>query len=75
MNFKFKNIFFFPREKTFDYLIPRWQLINPLFIRKARKCKKPIIPWAVNNKNRAKRFLKNEMIIGILTDKPDLMKI
>lgn len=74
MNFNIKNIFIFPKEKIFDYLIPRWQLINPFFIRKARKYNKPMIPWTINNKRLAQRLLKNEMIVGILTDRPDLMK-
>ncbi len=73
MNINLKNIFVFPKEKSFDYLIPRWQLINPIFMRRAKKYNKRVIPWTINNKRWAKKLLKNKIIAGILTDRPDLM--
>ncbi len=73
MDINIKNIFVFPKGKSFDYLIPRWQLINPIFIRRSEKYNKQLIPWTINNKKWAKRLLKNKIVAGILTDRLDLI--
>ncbi len=72
MNFDIKNIFIFPKEKIFDYLIPIWLLINPIFMRKAKKYNKQIIPWTINNKKLAQRLLKKYIVAGIITDRLDM---
>lgn len=69
-DFTKRNIF----NPATDFIIPRWQLVNRIFLAKARKYNKPVFPWIINNKKLAERFLKKDIIAGIITGKPDLIK-
>jgi len=57
-----------------DILIPRWQLANRILLNKAKKYNKKVIPWSVNNRKVAEKFLKEEAVMGIVTNMPDLMR-
>jgi glycerophosphoryl diester phosphodiesterase len=60
-------------NSSIDILIPRWQLTNRIVLNKAKKYNKKIIPWSVDNKKTAEKFLKQEVITAIITNKPDFM--
>jgi len=57
-----------------DYLVIRWQLINRAFFKKAKKYSLLVFPWEIRDKELAERFLKEDVVKGIITNKPDLMK-
>ena len=57
-----------------DFLVPRWQLVNKTFLRKAKKYSVKVFPWEIRERNIAERFLKEDVVKGIITNKPDLMK-
>jgi glycerophosphoryl diester phosphodiesterase len=55
-----------------DVLIPHWKLIRFGFLRRAKKYKKSVVVWTVNEKPMLSKFLKDEEIDGIITDIPDV---
>ena len=68
---------FFQKKKILysraDYIAPPWQIVNKIFLIKAKRLKKPVLPWEVRNRKLAKKLLKRDIIAGIITNKPDLM--
>jgi glycerophosphoryl diester phosphodiesterase len=57
-----------------DILIPRWQFGNFVLFNKARKHNKKVILWTVNNKNLASKFFKQDVVIGLVSDRPEMIK-
>jgi glycerophosphoryl diester phosphodiesterase len=68
---------YFPRKKIIfsnaDYIMPPWQIINKVFLFKAKKLNKDIFPWTINRMNLAKKLMKNDLVKGIISDIPDIM--
>jgi len=56
-----------------DFVVPRWQLANKAFLKKAKKYSVGVLPWEIKTKELAKKFLKEDSIRGIITNQPDLM--
>lgn len=69
---------YFPKKKIkdsrADFIEPRWEFVNRKFLIKSQKFKKPVFPWVVNRRRLIKRFLKEKMIKGIITDRLDLVQ-
>jgi glycerophosphoryl diester phosphodiesterase len=61
-------------KSSVDILIPRWQLANFILLNRAKKYSKKVIPWGIRSKKIAEKFLKEDVVMGIVTNKPDLMK-
>lgn len=82
LNYNLKNFLTsfgtFSKKEIFDceadYIMPKWQLVNILFLTRAERFKIKVFPWVVNDKKLAERFLKKDIIGGIVTDIPDLMQ-
>jgi len=60
------------RRAKADILIPHWKLIRFGFLRRAKKHRKSVIVWTVNERAMLFKFLENDGIDGIMTDVPDL---
>lgn len=67
---------FFParrcRETEPDILVPHWKLVRTGFLHRAKKEKRPVFVWTVNDQRRIWKMLHDERIEGIITDKPDV---
>lgn len=55
-----------------DFLVPHWRLLNLGFLRRARKHKLPVFVWTVNETNLISKFLRDNRIDGIITDKIEI---
>ncbi len=55
-----------------DFLAPHWKLLKLGFLERARKNQMPIFIWTVNDKEKIQKFLNDDIIEAIITDKPDV---
>ncbi|KAF5424800.1 MAG: glycerophosphoryl diester phosphodiesterase [Candidatus Methanocomedens sp.] len=55
-----------------DFLAPHWKLLKLGFLERARKNHMPISVWTVNDEEKIRKFLNNDIIEAIITDKPDV---
>jgi glycerophosphoryl diester phosphodiesterase len=67
---------FFPykrcRETKADFLVPHRRLLWFWFLDRAKRERKPVFVWTVNDQRRIWKMLHDQRIDGIITDKPDL---
>lgn len=52
-----------------DYFLPHSFLVRLGFLERAKRFKKPCIPWGVNSPRLMKKVLENNRVEGIITDK------
>ena len=57
-----------------EFISPRWQLINKNFLKKVKKYKKKIFPWPIDKEKTMKKFLNENMVEGIITNRIDIVK-
>jgi len=67
---------FFPmrrcREAKADFLVPHWKMLKLGFLERVKRADKPVHVWTVNDEEMILKFLNDQRIDGIITDKPDL---
>jgi glycerophosphoryl diester phosphodiesterase len=67
---------FFPhkrcREAKADFLVPHRRLLWFGFLDRAKREKKPVFVWTVNDQRKIWEMLHDERIDGIITDKPEM---
>jgi glycerophosphoryl diester phosphodiesterase len=59
-------------ESLADYFLPHISLLKFGFLKKLRKYEKPIILWTINRKKSIEKYLQDESVSGIITDKLEL---
>jgi len=59
-------------ESLADYFLPQASLLKLGFLKKLRKYKKPIILWTMNRKKSIEKYLQDDSVWGIITDKTEL---
>jgi glycerophosphoryl diester phosphodiesterase len=55
-----------------DFLVAHWKLLRVGFLGRARRNRKPVIVWTVNDEEMIRKLLRDRRIYAIITDKPDL---
>ena len=55
-----------------DFFVPHWKMLDETFLDWARRNRKPLLVWTVNDRRKLKRYLSDERIYGVITDEPDL---
>lgn len=55
-----------------DILIPHWELIKLGFLNKVRGKTDPVFVWTVNDRKMIWDLLNDDMVAGIVTDRPDV---
>lgn len=67
---------FFPlgrcRRAKADFLVPHWRLLRLGFLERVKRENKPVFVWTVNDQEMIWKWLQEERIDGIITDRPDL---
>jgi len=55
-----------------DFLLLHWRLSTLELLERARENDKPVFVWTVKDEEMIRRFLSNNLIEGIITNKPDI---
>jgi len=67
---------FFPlgrcKKAKADFLVPHWRLLRLGFLERVKRENKPVFVWTVNDQEMIWKWLQEERIDGIITDRPDL---
>jgi glycerophosphoryl diester phosphodiesterase len=76
INLKTKLAEIFPENRykkiKADFLIAKVSILNFGFLTRARKNKKPVFVWTVNDQATLEKLLRDDRVTGIVTDKTDL---
>jgi len=67
---------FFPMKKCkkaqADFLVAHFKLLRLGFLERARRSRKPVFVWTVNDQEMIWKLLNDRRVYAIITDKPDL---
>ncbi|HUL30624.1 MAG TPA: glycerophosphodiester phosphodiesterase [Thermodesulfobacteriota bacterium] len=55
-----------------DFLVAHWKLLRLGFLERAKRNRRPVFVWTVNDEMRMGRLLQDRRVYAIITDKPDL---
>ncbi len=54
-----------------DFIAPHYHLLKFSFLSRAQKANKPVLVWTVNDDARLKKYLNDDRIAGVITDRCD----
>ncbi len=60
------------RNAKADFLVPNFRLMRFGFLKRAERNRMPVYVWTVNDERMMERFLKENRVQGIITDRPEL---
>ena len=67
---------FFPMKRCkkaqADFLVAHFKLLRSGFLERARRSRKPVFVWTVNDEEMIWKLLNDRRVYAIITDKPDL---
>ena len=67
---------FFPMKRCqkakADFLVAHFKLIRFGFLERARRDRKPVFVWTVNDEEMIWKLLNDKRVYGVITDRPDL---